>query len=208
MHDCAAASTVDDARAELSGLHRRICRPRFRTIRSCGGNVESKLIFSGRTLKDATVGNVARALWMLLASVGLVLLVACANVANLFLVRSEARQRDVAVRRALGAGRGAIARYFLTESVLLSIAGGAVGVALAAGAVRLLVRVGPATLPRLHEVRLDAASLVVHACGEPVGGVWRSARCHSGARRGWPHRCTRAGAATPRAAAVIAPVTC
>ena len=91
------------------------------------------------------------------------LLVACANVANLFLVRSEARQREVAVRRALGAGGRGIARYFLTESVLLSVAGGAIGLLLAWGAVRLLV-VGPATLPRLEEVRLDGVAVASRWC--------------------------------------------
>jgi putative ABC transport system permease protein len=91
--------------------------------------------------------------------VRLVLLVACANVANLFLVRSEARHRDVAVRRALGAGTLGVARYFLTESVLLSMIGGIVGLALAWGAVRLLIVFGPANLPRLQEVRLDAVAL-------------------------------------------------
>jgi predicted permease len=140
------------------------------------------LISTTRTLKEAIVGGVARALWILLASVGLVLLVACANVANLFLVRSDARQREVAVRRALGAGRLGIARYFLTESVLLSIAGGAVGVGLAAGAVRLLVRFGPATLPRLNEVRLDlvdvAFTLVLSLLAALAFGaipLWRGA---------------------------------
>ena len=88
------------------------------------------------------------------------LLVACANVANLFLVRSEARQREVAVRRALGASSGGIARFFLTESVLLSIAGGVIGLALASGAVGLLVTWGPATLPRLEEIRLDTVAIV------------------------------------------------
>ena len=115
----------------------------------------SQLVSTASTLIEATVGRVSQALWILLASVGLVLLVACANVANLFLVRCESRQREVAVRRALGAGRLGIARYFLAESVLLSTAGGVVGLAIAWGAVRLLVAFGPANLPRLDEIRLD-----------------------------------------------------
>lgn len=123
------------------------------------GNVQTRMTFTGRILKDAVVGDIARALWMLLASVGLLLLVACANVANLFLVRSEARQREVAVRRALGAGGFGMARYFLTESALLSIGGGLIGLAVAWAAVRLLVTLGPATLPRLGEVQLDGISV-------------------------------------------------
>ena len=114
-------------------------------------------------IKAFTVGGVSRALWILLGSVGLVLLVACANVANLFLVRSETRQREVAVRRALGAGRGNIVRFFLTESALLSAAGGIAGLAIAFVAVRLLVQLGPASLPRLHEVRVDALTLAFTA---------------------------------------------
>jgi hypothetical protein len=101
------------------------------------------------------VGRVARGLEIVLASAGVVLLVACANVANLFLVRSESRQRDIAVRRALGASRGDIATYFLAETVWLGAAGAAVGLALASAGVRLLVRFGPESLPRLGEVRLD-----------------------------------------------------
>jgi predicted permease len=123
------------------------------------GNAYKELVSAAKPLIEATVGRVAGTLWILLASVGLVLLVACANVANLFLVRSEARQREIAVRRALGAGNGGIARYFLAESALLSMAGGAVGLALAAGAIRLLVVLGPTNLPRLEEVRLDGAVL-------------------------------------------------
>jgi putative ABC transport system permease protein len=87
--------------------------------------------------------------------VGLVLVVACANVANLFLVRSEARQREVAVRRALGAGRLGIASYFLAESALLSFVGGMVGLGIAWGVTRVLASLGPTILPRLDEVRLD-----------------------------------------------------
>lgn len=92
---------------------------------------------------------------MLLASAGLVLLVACANVANLFLVRSETRQREIAVRRALGAGSRSIGRYFFSESALLAAVGGTLGLGLAWGGVRLLVAFGPATLPRLNEIAID-----------------------------------------------------
>jgi putative ABC transport system permease protein len=120
------------------------------------GNLDIGIVPSIKTLKAATVGDVAPVLWMLFGSVGLVLIVGCANVANLFLVRSESRQREVAVRRALGASGAGVARYFLAESALLSLAGGALGLAVAWASVRLLVRYGPATLPRLNEVRLDA----------------------------------------------------
>jgi putative ABC transport system permease protein len=151
-------ASLANARAELNGLITDIPKA-YPADPRAAGNVQAKLLFSGRMLKEATVGRIARALWILLASVSVVMLVACANVANLFLVRSEARQRDVAVRRALGASRLAVARYFLAESVLLSIVGGVLGLVLATGAVRLLVAYGPATLPRLHEIRLDGVTL-------------------------------------------------
>jgi putative ABC transport system permease protein len=110
-------------------------------------------------LKDRVIGSVRRTLWILLGMVGLVLLIACANVANLFLVRSEIRQREVAVRRALGAGRSGIVRYYLAESVLLSVAGGLAGLALTQAGVKLLVRFGPENLPRLNEVAIDAGTM-------------------------------------------------
>jgi predicted permease len=118
----------------------------------------ARLASSPSLLKDYVVGAVRRTLWILLGMVGLVLLIACANVANLFLVRSETRQREVAVRRALGAGRGGIIRYFLAESLLLSIAGAAIAIGLALLGVRLLVRYGPENLPRLHEITLGPAA--------------------------------------------------
>ena len=126
-------ATIEDARAELNGLIADLPQAYPGDPLARGNGPDVGLFSTTRTLKEATIGGVARALWILLASVGLVLLVACANVANLFLVRSEARQRDVAVRRALGAGSSGIARYFLTESVLISIAAGVVGLALARG---------------------------------------------------------------------------
>lgn len=155
----ARRATVADARAELNGLIAGLPQAYPGDPLAAGNGPEVGLFSTATSLKEATIGNVGRALWTLLASVGLVLLVACANVANLFLARSEARQREVAVRRALGAGRLGIARYFLTESALLSIAGALVGLALAWGAVRLLVGLGPASLPRLDEVRLDGITI-------------------------------------------------
>jgi ABC-type antimicrobial peptide transport system permease subunit len=107
-------------------------------------------------LLDRVVRRVAPTLWILLGTVALLLLVAGANVANLFLVRAESRQREIAVRAALGASRGRIAGTFLAESVVLAVTGGSMGVLLAAAGTRLLVARGPAQLPRLHEVSMDA----------------------------------------------------
>ena len=106
-------------------------------------------------LKQDYVGDIGNVLWVLLGTVGLVLLIACANVANLFLVRSEGRQQEVAVRTALGAARGQIARQFLLESVVLGLVGGLAGLGLAFGGVRLLTWMGPETLPRLNEIAVD-----------------------------------------------------
>ncbi len=147
-----------DARTELTSLIADLPAA-YPNDLLASGNAQARIVFSGRTLKQATIGGVTRALWVFLGSVAVVLLVACGNVANLFLVRSEARQREVAVRRALGASRTRMARYFLTESLLLSLAAGVIGLGLAWGAVRLLVVLGPATLPRIHEIRLDEVVL-------------------------------------------------
>jgi putative ABC transport system permease protein len=124
---------------------------------------QTGIVSTALPLQEAVVGNIAGALWILLAAVGLVLLVACANIANLFLVRSESRHREVAVRRALGAGTRRLARYFLTESVLLGAVGGILGLVLAWAGVRLLVAFGPVNLPRLSEVRIDAVVVVFTA---------------------------------------------
>jgi ABC-type antimicrobial peptide transport system permease subunit len=98
-------------------------------------------------------------LWVVMATIGLVMLVACANVANLLLVRAEVRQRELAVRAALGAGRGRIVRSLLVESMLLGLMGGVLGVGLAYAGVRVLLAIGPANLPRLSEISLDARTL-------------------------------------------------
>src|SRR5215469_5726759 len=106
-------------------------------------------------LKQDVVGDIGNTLWVLMGTIGLVLLIACANVANLLLVRAEGRQQEFAIRAALGAGWERIAKELLLESVTLSIIGGALGLALAYGALRLLVAKGPATLPRLTEIGID-----------------------------------------------------
>ena len=112
-----------------------------------------------RPLKQAVIGDISQVLWVVMATIGLVLLIACTNVANLLLVRAESRQQELAVRSALGAGRGRIARELLLESVTLGLLGGVVAVGIASEGLRLLVAVGPANLPRLHEISLDARSL-------------------------------------------------
>ncbi len=108
-------------------------------------------------LADDLVGEVSRVLWFLFSTVGLVLAIACANVANLFLVRAEGRRRETALRTALGASRGRLARHILGEALVLWLAGGALGTLLAAAALGSLRRFGPESLPRLPDIRLDGA---------------------------------------------------
>ncbi len=108
-----------------------------------------------RYLKRALVGDIGKTLWVLMATLGAVLLIACANVANLLLVRAEGRQHEMAIRAALGAKWSDIARELLTESIMLGLLGGAFGLGVAYGALRLLVTLAPANLPRLNEISID-----------------------------------------------------
>jgi predicted permease len=110
-------------------------------------------------LKQEVIGNVGELLWVVMGTIGVVLLIACANVTNLLLVRVEARQQELAVRAALGAGTMRIVRGLLAESVMLGLMGGVVGVGLACAGVQMLVAMGPANLPRLNEIAIDGRTL-------------------------------------------------
>lgn len=139
---------VAQARQELEAIYHR-----FPAV-SPNATVEVKL------LKDEVVGGVRQALLMALGAVALVLLIACANVANLLLARGAARQREIATRYALGASRGRMIRQFLTESLLLAGIGGALGWGVAFGLVRLLIALNPAYLPRAGTIQVDTRVLL------------------------------------------------
>ena len=124
-----------------------------------------------RLLKQDLVGDVGSTLWILMGTIGVVLLIACANVANLMLVRADGRQQELAIRAALGAGWGRIARELLAESVAIGLVGGAMGLVLAYGATRLLVAMAPANLPRLDEISIDPAALAFTLVISLLAGV-------------------------------------
>jgi predicted permease len=122
-------------------------------------------------LKDTIVGNIASTLWVLMGTIGAVFAIACANVANLMLVRADARRQEFAVRSALGAGRARIAKELLVESAVLGALGGAAGLALAYVGLRLLVAFGPANLPRLQEISIEPSVLAFVIVASLVSSV-------------------------------------
>ena len=122
--------------------------------------VKARIAPNLRPLKQDVVGDVGNVLWVLMSSIVLVLLVACANVANLLLVRVEGRRQELAIRSALGAGWGRIAAELLCESLVLGFAGTVIGLALACGALRVLVSIAPTGLPRIHEIGINLPVLL------------------------------------------------
>jgi predicted permease len=165
---------------------------------------------SFRSLKQRVVGDVGGVLWTVMATVGLVMLIACTNVANLLLVRAESRQQELAIRAALGAGRARIARELLTESVTLGLMGGVIAVGVAFAGLRLLTAIGPANLPRLSEVSLDLSALGFALLLSLLSGllfgsipVLRYARAKASTTIGSANRTASAGRARHRSRNVL-----
>jgi putative ABC transport system permease protein len=142
-----AGATVEQAKAELDLLSRQIEQ------QSPVSN--TNVIFNTVSMHEDITRDYRTALLVMLGAVGLVLLIACANVANLLLARAVARQKEIAIRIALGASRRRIAGQLLTESILLSLAGGVFGLLLATWGTKLLVAYGPADVPRLQDAGVD-----------------------------------------------------
>ncbi|MGA3203595.1 MAG: ADOP family duplicated permease, partial [Bryobacteraceae bacterium] len=122
--------------------------------------LEARMAPLVKPLKQQLVGDIGAVLWVLMGTIGMVLLIACANVANLLLVRADGRRQELAIRAALGAAWGQIARELMTESLLLGLAGGVAGLGLAYGALQLLVAIAPANLPRMESISIDGIVLL------------------------------------------------
>ena len=146
-----AGVTVEQAQAEMTAIASRLeqAYPDNNTDR----------IVTVSSLYEQLVGQIRPALLIMLGAVGFVLAVACSNVANLLLARAAARQKEISVRLALGAGRGRIIRQLLTESLLLSLVGGGAGLLLALWGIDLLISLGPDDIPRLNAINLDGRVL-------------------------------------------------
>jgi predicted permease len=150
----APTSSLDGVRAELTSFTGRLDQI-FAEDGAASFLMNVNLRPVVEPLKDTLVGDVSRTLWILLGTVAFVLLIACANVANLLLVRVEGRRRELALRVALGADRLQVLRTFMGESLVLAAAGGTLGLVIAALAVRVTSRIIPTDLPRMGEVTLD-----------------------------------------------------
>jgi predicted permease len=159
-------ASVQQAQAEMDTLTARLRQEHPDVYPRNGG-----LTFSVVPLKDQVVGDVRSSLLVLIGAVGFVLLIACANVTNLLLSRALGRQKEIAVRAALGASRARIVRQLLAESVLLGVTGGALGLVFAYWSLNGIRLLGPASVPRLHEIAIDSGVLLFTLLLSMVSGV-------------------------------------
>jgi putative ABC transport system permease protein len=186
-------TNLEQAQAAMATIAERLARDYPNTNRGRA--------MSATRLHDRTVRTIRPALLILLGAVTLVLLVACVNVANLLLARANSRTREVAVRAAVGAGRGRLIQQFLAESVVLGLAGGVAGLLVAQWATRALVALGPASIPRLDQVAIDwrvlAFTVIIAIATSVVFGLVPALATSGGAlaqiiatglRRDWPAR--------------------
>jgi predicted permease len=174
------SATLAEARSDLSSIAHRLKQQFGSDIDLTDAHVEP--------LRRSLTASARPALLMLLGAVGFLLLVGCANVANLMLARAAARERELAIRTALGAGRGRLVRQFLAESLLVSLAGGALGILVALWGVNALVALAPGSLPRLAEISVNlpvtAFALGVSLLAATALGVLTALRATSGDPQG------------------------
>jgi putative ABC transport system permease protein len=198
-----AGVSVDAATAEMNGIREQLRREHPADYKAGAIAVTP--------MRQALTGHVRAALYVLLAAVGFVLLIACANVANLVLARSVTRGRELALRAALGAGRGRIARQLLTESLLLGAGGALGGLLLALASVRALASLAPVALPRLEHVAVDARVLIFTAAIAVLTAVlfglapaWRAGAADAQPALARDARTTAGGRSRVRAVLVVA----
>ena len=162
--------TLAQAQAELAAVGTRVVEL-FPSAYDDAFMKDTGFHFDVESLRSIVLGDVGRSLWIIFGTVGLVLLIACFNVANLFLARTEGRQRETAIRMALGARSAQLARHYLTESIFLALLAGALGVLFAWGAVQLLLAFSPEWIPRLGTVRLGWESIAFTAMVSLAAGI-------------------------------------